>query len=870
VALVRVYCGLASTQAGGDRSDPAGQWLTVAVVDDSGRLLDVCGITDDPAGYVELGAVLAERSGGFASVAVAADHDEHTVTMLLAAAGRALAIADDEDALDDYAERFTDADSSDELAAPVAERRAIGLARALQAGALAATVQGAPRELLALKPVLAAHGALATGRQAAAVALREVLRELYPAALRAYPDPTAPIPLAILDALPEPGLLGGGASNRSRDAHVIAELADTGLADANRISEAVTALRVAISETPRRTGIGKTLTAAVAGTIQQSVAAVRAFDSAIGAVVGLLAEKATPAPAGPPRPEPGVTPLRAVRDVDAPAAPAGGRRAARSLADDAPVVDPLSPFAPPVSGVPAPSHAAPVSGIPAPAAYHAPTHQPPAHQQPAHQQPAHQQPAHQQRAHQQAPYRGPEAPTAPPLPKRPANRDEIAASALPTRPVNRDAAANAAPLPQRPTGRDASGTSEHPLYRTSEQPLYLTGEQPAYRTGEHPAFPGGVPTPRLSPEVAAPGSRHDWPLNPTTQSDRSGEFPLIIDPLSPTSYPTGGFPVNASAQPRRGESRAAEPESRSAEPLTRSAEPLTRSAEPLTRSAEPLSRSAEPLSRSAEPLSRSAEPLSRSAEPLSRPADPLSRQPEPLSRPAEPLPVANGAARSERVTPPWLADDLPAEPTMLRLVEPAPLADPALREGAESTRASRRAAREAEAANSERSYERTGRGAPSLRLIGGSAPVEDESDGDLLIFSQIQSAWFSDVDDAENAPLAWDDNPADEGWLAAEKASDPVHGDSTEVGLPRRVPQANLVPGSPLPAPSQRGLRVVRDPAAMAAHTTGYFRGSRRGEEVRGFSIGGRPGRESDGGWDFSRDGDEREDPYEYRSAARR
>ena len=61
---------------------------------------------------------------------------------------------------------------------------------------------------MALKPVLSAHAAMAAGRHGTAVALREVLRELYPAALRAYPDPAEPIPLAILDALPEPGLLG--------------------------------------------------------------------------------------------------------------------------------------------------------------------------------------------------------------------------------------------------------------------------------------------------------------------------------------------------------------------------------------------------------------------------------------------------------------------------------------------------------------------------------------------------------------------------------------------------------------------------------------------------------------------------------------
>src|SRR5439155_11043562 len=131
-----------------------------------------------------------------------ADSDENQVTLLLAAAGRPLVFVDEE-SLEDYADRFCDDDSPEELEAPAVRRHAIGLARALQAGALAASVRSAPRELTALKPVLTAHAAVAAGRQSAAAALREVLRELYPAALRAYPDPCEPVPLAILDALPE-------------------------------------------------------------------------------------------------------------------------------------------------------------------------------------------------------------------------------------------------------------------------------------------------------------------------------------------------------------------------------------------------------------------------------------------------------------------------------------------------------------------------------------------------------------------------------------------------------------------------------------------------------------------------------------------
>ena len=180
MALVRVYCGLASADPA-DRTASAGTTLTSAVVDDAGRLLHVCEIGDDPAGYARLVALLVERSGGPSGAAIAADSDDHIVTSLLSAAGRPLAIADD-DSVDDFAERFADDDSLEEMQSPPAERRAVGLARALQAGALSAVTLPAPRELAGYTQVLAAHAALASGRHSAAVTLREVLRELYPAA----------------------------------------------------------------------------------------------------------------------------------------------------------------------------------------------------------------------------------------------------------------------------------------------------------------------------------------------------------------------------------------------------------------------------------------------------------------------------------------------------------------------------------------------------------------------------------------------------------------------------------------------------------------------------------------------------------------
>jgi hypothetical protein len=209
--------------------------------------------------------------------------------------------------------------------------------------------------------------------------------------------------------------------------------------------------------------------------------------------------------------------------------------------------------------------------------------------------------------------------------------------------------------------------------------------------------------------------------------------------------------------------------------------------------------------------------------------------------------------RDGRIAPPWQADDLapPVEPDEIRMIQP-----PTLRLVGDGDR---------DRADITDSHDREGYDAAHI----GRPPVDEEPDDDLLIFAEARSAWFV-APDEDPAEAHWSDAAADQGWLAAERAADPAVGDQTDVGLPRRVPKANLVPGAPLPPMSEGPLHIVRDPAAMAAHTTGYFRGSRRGEEVRGYAVGGRPGRESEGGWDFSRDGWDTDAEREYRSAARR
>jgi uncharacterized protein YggU (UPF0235/DUF167 family) len=973
VALVRVYCGLASADRAAPAVDADG-WLTAAVVDDAGRLLDVCEISDNPAGYARLCTVLAERSGGPTAVAIAADSDDHRLTMLLSAAGRALAIADD-DAVDDYAERFADDESADEMHSPPAERRAVGLARALQAGALSAIALPTSRDLAGLKGVLVAHAALVTGRHSAAVALREVLRELHPAALRAYPDPAEPVPLAVLDALPEPYSLSAGTSGRNRDSAtteaVVSDLASSGVADAATIKEAITALRVAIAETPRRGAAHKASSAAIAETIRQAVAAVRACDAACEALVSSLAERtkapasglgiaageagrrsreqaapatrsraghraATPEPehAAPERSRAEVpTGRRAAREpvvetapptgrrsrsqTAAEGAPAAARPAARTPALPPPVapaaagpgyaaspLDPLAPLAPAASAAPAgaPLPGAPLPGAPLPGAparsrppYGAPAGPPPPLGMPA-----------------GPPPHG--APAGPPPHGMPAGPPPLGMPAGPP-----PHGAPAGPPPAAPVSPPAwvTGTgSNRPVSVPPPPPPGITPIVP----GQRPTLPAADAGEPFRPTLTPPAPPAPVSSRATRAAEGRQSVAAAVESRSEalrairrrsvdsTQERDSGSRQGASTAPTR-QSVAAAVEGRStARAGRRSAEPAD--AERWADEPAPAARYSAtdytvpvptPRPEQAAPGSRGNWPLVSSSEDrdgdvvatpgigaqgyqseVDVPAANLG-MPSELDGPGA-RPERAGSLAGGRVTPPWQADDLPPEPPALRLVEPPPLADRALREDRAS------GARDITgdlgpaglsidilASNPEHGLEQ-----PALRLVGteslgnsnrngngewaaatngkrgggtrravAESPAADQADGDLLIFAEARSAWF--VGHGEEEPADWD-SIADFGWqAAAERAARPAVGAETTAGLPKRVPQANLLPGSPLSSPD-RPLRIVRDAASIAAHTSGYFRGWRRGQEINGYAVGGRPGRESAEGWDFTRD----------------
>jgi signal transduction histidine kinase len=96
-----------------------------------------------------------------------------------------------------------------------------------------------------------------------------------------------------------------------------------------------------------------------------------------------------------------------------------------------------------------------------------------------------------------------------------------------------------------------------------------------------------------------------------------------------------------------------------------------------------------------------------------------------------------------------------------------------------------------------------GNGTQEVTIPSAGAP-----DQRLPIFDSLESDWFrrsgksmtanrgtGPQPQLQPAQATWT-SPADEGWRAAEVVATPAAGETTQAGLPKRVPRANLVPGS--------------------------------------------------------------------------
>ncbi len=121
-------------------------------------------------------------------------------------------------------------------------------------------------------------------------------------------------------------------------------------------------------------------------------------------------------------------------------------------------------------------------------------------------------------------------------------------------------------------------------------------------------------------------------------------------------------------------------------------------------------------------------------------------------------------------------------------------------------------------------------------------PVADaEEQNRLPIFEAVESDWFRRVRRVVSTPGQSQESagssgswasPADEGWRAAQVVHAPASAGTTSAGLPKRVPKANLVPGTaaaPAVGQAARAAASVRSAAATRDRFASYQRGVLRG-----------------------------------------
>ncbi|MEV8632824.1 nitrate- and nitrite sensing domain-containing protein [Streptosporangium sp. NPDC051023] len=146
-----------------------------------------------------------------------------------------------------------------------------------------------------------------------------------------------------------------------------------------------------------------------------------------------------------------------------------------------------------------------------------------------------------------------------------------------------------------------------------------------------------------------------------------------------------------------------------------------------------------------------------------------------------------------------------------------------------------------------------------LPVVPEPSLMEEAKEEFLPIFAAVESDWFRKVEPGASAqnqaeeakrsdtpsvtPVSdvWS-SPADAGWQAARAASEPTLGGITGSGLPKRVPKANLVPGTAAPdlaaAPQTPAFRPPVSPEAVRNRLASFQQGVRQGRAVARGEVG--------------------------------
>jgi hypothetical protein len=110
---------------------------------------------------------------------------------------------------------------------------------------------------------------------------------------------------------------------------------------------------------------------------------------------------------------------------------------------------------------------------------------------------------------------------------------------------------------------------------------------------------------------------------------------------------------------------------------------------------------------------------------------------------------------------------------------------------------------------------------------GTSAPAADAPFGS----PQPQRGFGEGMPAGASATGQWRTSANDEVWRRAEQVREPSAGGVLPSGLPRRVPQANLVPGTAESAPAE-GPQVSRSPEEVRGRLTNLRRGIQQGRQA--------------------------------------
>jgi len=155
----------------------------------------------------------------------------------------------------------------------------------------------------------------------------------------------------------------------------------------------------------------------------------------------------------------------------------------------------------------------------------------------------------------------------------------------------------------------------------------------------------------------------------------------------------------------------------------------------------------------------------------------------------------------------------------------------------------------------------TGTSPLAAASIEGTAPLNQEAssaDSEVIvpptetrrlpIFDAVEASWFSGSREVPGSSgvtatvgRRWS-SPADEGWRAAETVDAPISGAPTSAGLPKRLPNANLVPGA---IPGTPPVAPTRSAPAARDRLARFQRGVSEGRTAAASEAAG-PGGEDE------------------------